>query len=61
LTRRAKHWQNGIIENLEHPRGEIRRGFFHAGEGNAMVKQPSSPAAVIKAGLPADSELDLER
>jgi hypothetical protein len=28
LCRRAKHWQNGSIEKLQHPRGEIRRGFF---------------------------------
>jgi hypothetical protein len=32
LTRRAKHWQSGIIGKFENPRGEIRRGFFHVGE-----------------------------
>ncbi|MEH2492605.1 hypothetical protein [Bradyrhizobium sp. AZCC 2230] len=26
-----------------------------------MIKQPLSPVAVVKAGLPANSELDLER
>jgi hypothetical protein len=30
LTRRAKHWQNGIIEKVWlGPRGMIRGGLFH--------------------------------
>jgi hypothetical protein len=30
LTRRAKHWQNGMVENVLSPRGAIRRGIFRA-------------------------------
>jgi len=30
LTRRAKHWHDGIIERVQFsPRGMIRSGFFH--------------------------------
>jgi hypothetical protein len=30
LTRRAKHWQNGIIERVRFsPRGAVRGGIFH--------------------------------
>jgi hypothetical protein len=29
LTRRAKQEHSGTVESSSHPRGEIRRGFFH--------------------------------
>jgi hypothetical protein len=60
LTRRAKHWQNGIIEKfVNNPRGKIRRGFFHTGTKVAMMRGSVLFPTTSNVAAAAKPELDL--